>query len=95
VTFLSQNCRAFPPKPSLPGYLAHEVEPHSAGNSLRIALQNRLNRLIVTDAASSGEDGLPKSTLDVFGQAERGFLRIVGSLHRPFGPTRFLSDFAP
>jgi hypothetical protein len=47
------------------------------------------------DCDGRGFDGLPKSTLDVFEQAESGFLRIVGPLHRPLGPTRFLRDFAP
>jgi hypothetical protein len=80
------------------GYpVPHEVHPQWIEHptlSLLFALQNRLNRLIVADATSCADDGLPKSTLDVFGQAERGFLRIEGSLHRPLGPTRFLSDFA-
>ena len=33
-------------------------------------------------------DSLPKSTLDVFGQAQTGFLSVEGPLHRPFRPTR-------
>jgi hypothetical protein len=75
---------------------ATEAERRIGGNpaSLLFALQNRLKRLVMADAASCAEDGLPKSTLDDFGQAQRRFLRIVGSLHRPLGPTRFLKDFA-
>src|SRR6266849_1118859 len=37
----------------------------------------------------------PKTALDVFGQGRTGFLAVVGSLDRPFGPARLFGDFAP
>ena len=48
-----------------------------------------------TPERSAIPDGLPKTTLAFFGQSKAGILRVEGSLHGPFRPTRLTGDFRP
>jgi hypothetical protein len=49
----------------------------------------------LSDFSRGTWDPLTKSTLEYFGQAGNVFLRIEGTLDRPFRPACLTGDFAP